>query len=109
VREPLAREELAADRELLNNSKDGDDDPDLVALDRKDIERQPQSGASILVLEFTTSWKSHCRARFCIPRERWEKPNIESEYRINLKDLTGERSGPISYYRRKLEQLSLNT
>jgi hypothetical protein len=38
VREPLAREELAADRELLNNSKDGDDEPDLVALDRRDIE-----------------------------------------------------------------------
>ena len=47
MREPLAREELAVDRELLNNSKDGDDEPDLVALDRKDIERQPQSGASI--------------------------------------------------------------
>ncbi|KAH8749426.1 hypothetical protein BGZ57DRAFT_710906, partial [Hyaloscypha finlandica] len=60
-----------------------------------------------LVLEFTKSWKSHCRARFCIPRERWEKPNVESEYRLNLKNLTGERSGPISYYRRKLEQFTL--
>ncbi|KAE9365414.1 hypothetical protein N431DRAFT_496510 [Stipitochalara longipes BDJ] len=68
------------------------EDPDEVALDRGDIERELHSGDSVFILESTASWQSHCRARFCLPRELRGRPNIESEYRLNLKDIAGKRT-----------------
>jgi len=63
--------------------------PDPVTLDRTEIEEQLRSGHSVFVLERTQTWQSHCRARFCIPKEWSGKPNIQSPYRLNLKGVTG--------------------
>jgi hypothetical protein len=95
----LTREKILAEITRLMDSTQDDQDPDLVVLDREEIERQLRSGAAVLVLEDTETWQSHCRARFCLPRELRGRPNITSKYRLNLKDVTGRRT----YYKRELQ------
>jgi hypothetical protein len=97
----LARKKVATETKELENPDEDYIEPDPVALDRKEVEQQLHSGASIFVLERTKSWRSYCRARFCIPREWRGRPTIESAYRLNLKDRTGERSGQMPHYLRK--------
>jgi hypothetical protein len=88
LREPLIREEIFAEIEWLDASTNSHGDPDVVVLDREEIVGQLESGASVLALESTETWRSHCRASFCLPRELRGRPNIESGYRLNLKDIS---------------------
>jgi hypothetical protein len=74
---------------------------DPVIEDRKQIGHQLQSGTSIFVLEYSKSARSHCRAKFCIPSELQGYPNIDSHYRLNLKDTTGNMAGVMSHWERK--------
>jgi hypothetical protein len=74
---------------------------DPVATDKSDIEQELRSGSSILVLESTPSRRSHCRALLCLRHKLTGIINIESDYRFNLKDLTGRRSGDLSHHLRK--------
>jgi hypothetical protein len=74
---------------------------DPVATDKSDIERELRSGSSILVLESTPSRRSHCRALLCLRHKLTGIINIESDYRFNLKDLTGRRAGDLSHHLRK--------
>jgi hypothetical protein len=80
---------------------------DPVAIDKSDIEEELRSGSSVLVLESTRSRRSHCRALVCLRKELTGILNIKSDYRLNLKDLTGKRSGDISYYLRKSHPIDL--
>jgi hypothetical protein len=80
---------------------------DPVVLDRREIEQQLQAGASVFVLEIPKSMRSHCRASFCIPSEVRGRSNIESAYRLNLKDRTGQRTGEMPHWRRKTPVLPL--
>ena len=74
-------------------------DPD--ATDKSDIEQWLQSGSSILVLKSTPSRRSHCRALLCLRHKLTGIINIESDYRFNLKDLTGTRAGDLTHHLRK--------
>jgi hypothetical protein len=78
-----------------------------VATDKSDIEEELRSGSSVLVLESTPSRRSHCRALVCLREELTGILNIKSDYRLNLKDLTGKRPGDISYYLRKSHPIDL--
>jgi hypothetical protein len=80
-------------------SEPGQDD--IIELDRADIKEQLASGSSILVLEETSNWRSYCRANFCIPQLIRSRPNIECDYRFNLMDRTGQRSGARAWYSRE--------
>ncbi|KFZ00165.1 hypothetical protein V500_01153 [Pseudogymnoascus sp. VKM F-4518 (FW-2643)] len=71
---------------------------DPVATDKSDIEQELRSGSSILVLESTPSRRSHCRALLCLRHKLTGIINIESDYRFNLKDLTGRRAGDLSHH-----------
>jgi len=73
---------------------------DILELDRKDIREQLSSGLSILVLQTTSNWRSHCRARFCIPQMLRGRPNIECDFRFNLMDRTGQRRSEMAWYSR---------
>lgn len=81
---------------------------DPVTTDKSGIEEELQSGSSILVLESTPSRRSHCRALLCIRHKLTGIINIESDYRFNLKDLTGKRSGDLSHYLRKSHSSGLS-
>ncbi len=74
---------------------------DPVATDKSDIEQELRSGSSILVLESTPSRRSHCRALLCLRHKLTGIINIESDYRFNLKDLTGTRAGDLTHHLRK--------
>jgi hypothetical protein len=74
---------------------------DPVVEDRTEIEKQLQSGASVLVLEVPKSTRSQCKARFCLLAELEGSKNIESCFRFNLKDSTGQRTGERNYWKRK--------
>lgn len=52
--------------------------------DKKIIEERLASGTFVLV----SSKSSHCRAWNCLPRVLSGRPNIESDFRFNLKDLS---------------------
>ncbi|KFY02909.1 hypothetical protein V490_00367 [Pseudogymnoascus sp. VKM F-3557] len=71
---------------------------DPVATDKSDIEQELRSGSSILVLESTPSRRSHCRALLCLRHQLTGIINIESDYRFNLKDLTGRWAGDLSHH-----------
>ncbi|KFX96303.1 hypothetical protein O988_05384 [Pseudogymnoascus sp. VKM F-3808] len=71
---------------------------DPMATDKSDIEQELRSGSSILVLEHTPSRRSHCRALLCLRHKLTGIINIESDYRFNLKDLTGRRAGDSSHH-----------
>ncbi|ELR03560.1 hypothetical protein GMDG_06218 [Pseudogymnoascus destructans 20631-21] len=71
---------------------------DPVATDKSDIEQKLRSGSSILVLESTPSRRSHCRALLCLRQKLTGIINIESDYRFNLKDLTGTRAGDLTHH-----------
>lgn len=70
---------------------------DPVVKYRNDIEKQFQSDASMFVLEVPKSDRSHCKARFCLPSNLGGDSTIVSRYRLNLKDLTGQRTAERSY------------
>ncbi|KAE9365433.1 hypothetical protein N431DRAFT_354052 [Stipitochalara longipes BDJ] len=72
---------------------------DPVVEDRIEIEKQLQSGTSVLVLEVPKSTRSHCKASFCFPQEIGDGSKIYSSFRFNLKDLTGERVGAMAHWR----------
>jgi hypothetical protein len=74
---------------------------DPVATDKSDIEQELRSGSSILVLKSIPSRRSHCRALLCHRHKLTGIINIESDYRFNLKDLTGRRAGDLSHDLRK--------
>jgi hypothetical protein len=74
---------------------------DPVATDKSDIKQELWSESSILVLESTPSRRSHCWALLCLRRKLNGIINIESDYRFNLKDLTGRRAGDLSHHLRK--------
>lgn len=74
---------------------------DLVATDKSDIKQDLRSGSSILVLESTPSRRSHCRALLCLRQKLTSIINIESDYRFNLKDLTGIRASDLTHHLRK--------
>jgi hypothetical protein len=80
---------------------------DPVVEDRMEIEQQLQSGAAVFVLECSKSRNSHCRAQFCLPNELRGIPKIESNYRLNLKDSTGQRTGHLPHWRREMLSLFL--
>ncbi|KAN0120277.1 hypothetical protein V8E51_002485 [Hyaloscypha variabilis] len=92
--------------EELESGEGESDDPepsrpgqgDIIELDREDIREQLASGSSILVLETTSNWRSYCRANFCIPQLLRGRPNIECDYRFNLRDRTGERQSDSAWY-----------
>ncbi|KFY48589.1 hypothetical protein V495_01207 [Pseudogymnoascus sp. VKM F-4514 (FW-929)] len=71
---------------------------DPVATDKSDVEQELRSGSSILVLESTPSRRSHCRALLCLRHKLTGIINIETDYRFNLKDLTGRRAGDLSHH-----------
>jgi len=93
TRKRLTRAELLLDLEELDKTPF-----DPVAFDKSDIEKQLRSGSSILVLERTRTNRSHCRALSCLERELTGIPNIRSDYRLNLIDLTGQRFQPNRYF-----------
>lgn len=74
---------------------------DKAAIDKNHIAEELRSGSSVLVLERTPSRRSTCRALLCLRQELTGAKNIESDYRLNLLDLTGKRSGDTSYHLRK--------
>lgn len=78
-------------------------DRDVIEMDRQNIKQQLSSGSSTLVLETSASNRSHCRASFCIPQQLRGLPNIESRYRFNLMDRTGQRTGDMAWYPREYE------
>lgn len=59
--------------------------------DRKHIEKLLASGTFTIVLQAVPSQNSHCRAWNCPPRKLSGRPNIRSDFRFNLKDLSGRR------------------
>jgi hypothetical protein len=78
---------------------------DPVVVDRNEIEKQLQSGASVFVLEVPKSNRSHCKARFCFPKEVRGNNTIDSRFHLNLKDLTRERTGGRDYWKRKIPSM----
>ncbi|CZR52351.1 uncharacterized protein PAC_02228 [Phialocephala subalpina] len=61
---------------------------DLIEADRKYLEKMLESKTSVLVLERSHTWRAHCRANFCIPKQLTKRPNIESNFRLKLFNLT---------------------
>lgn len=94
-------ESRAMEDEEIKEEERGKTVDELIEADKKDIENQLQSNSSVLILESSSTWRAHCRALFCIPRGLRKRPNIESDFRFNLLDLTGMRTGNVSYYTRK--------
>ena len=104
-----AEDDSEEDSEELDSGEGESDDSessgpgqgDIIELDRQDIMEQLSSGSSILVLETTSNWRSYCRANFCVPQILRGRPNIECDYRFNLMDRTGQRSGARAWYSRE--------
>lgn len=74
---------------------------DPVATDKVNIEEELRSGSSVLILERTQDGGGYCRARFCLRQKLIGIISIESDYRFNVKDLTGKRSVDLTHYLRK--------
>lgn len=74
---------------------------DPVVTDRTEIQQQLESSTSVFILEYSKSSRAKCKAKFCLPRELWGS-KIESRYRLNLKDTTGERTGELPHWKRKI-------
>ena len=51
---------------------------------RRSIKEDLDSGSRILVLEYNGSNRTHCRASTCLPMQLTGRPNIKSDFRINL-------------------------
>ncbi|KAE8553417.1 hypothetical protein EYB25_004799 [Talaromyces marneffei] len=66
--------------------------------DKKHIEKLLASGTFVIILQTVRSKNSHCRAWNCPPRIITCMPNIRSDFRFNLKDLSGQHYQPNQYY-----------
>jgi hypothetical protein len=64
-------------------------------VEREHIEEKLASGTFVIVLQTVPSRNSHCRAWNCLPRELSGRPNICSDFRFNLRDLSGRRYGKL--------------
>jgi hypothetical protein len=60
--------------------------------DKKHIEKLLASGTSGIILQTVRSKNSHCRAWNCPSRIITGMPNIRSDFRFNLKDLSGRHA-----------------
>jgi hypothetical protein len=65
-------------------------------VERENIEEKLASGTFVIVLQTVPSRNSHCRAWNCLPRELSGRPNICSDFRFNLRDLSGRRYGKLA-------------
>ncbi|KAF3389876.1 hypothetical protein DPV78_011632, partial [Talaromyces pinophilus] len=71
-------------------------------VERENIEEKLASGTFVIVLQ--TIPNSHCRAWNCLPRELSSRPNICSDFRFNLRDLSSRRYGIFNLLLTKREQ-----
>ena len=99
-------DERVKEQECIERLKTWDN---LMTVDRTNFEEQLRSKSSAFYLERCPSQKrSHCRAQFCLPSMLSGQPNIESNYRFNLRDLTNTRTDPRAWWPRKPRCYLLN-
>lgn len=65
-------------------------------VERENIEEKLASGTFVIVLPTVPSRNSHCRAWNYLPRELSGRPNICSDFRFNLRDLSTRRYGKLA-------------
>lgn len=58
--------------------------------DKKTIEERLASGTFVIMLQAVSSKSSHCRAWDCLQKLLSGTPNIESDFRFDLKDLSSQ-------------------